>query len=92
MSKANEILRNDESMESILDLTLKASKAIMEVYEKPYGEINIKDDNSPVTKADLAANRILTNGLKNLFPKIPTVSEEDLSSLSIPKTNKVSKV
>ena len=45
--------------------------------------------NSPVTKADLAANRILNDGLKNLFPEIPIVSEEESSSLNIPKTNKV---
>ena len=89
MSKANEIIRNNALIENLLDLMAKASKAIMEVYEKPYSEVNIKDDNSPVTKADLAANRILTNGLKNLFSEIPIVSEEDLSSLNVPKTNKI---
>tara|TARA_A100000164_G_C21771833_1_gene706640 strand:+ start:174 stop:1004 length:831 start_codon:yes stop_codon:yes gene_type:complete len=89
MSKANEILKNNELKESLLDLMEKASKAIMEVYEKSYTEIDIKDDNTPVTKADLAANKILTDGLNNLFPEIPTVSEEESSSLNIPKTNKV---
>ena len=89
MSKAHKIIRNNEIIESILDLMTKASNAIMEVYEKPYGEVNIKADNSPVTKADLAANRILTDGLKNLFPEIPIVSEEEPSSLNIPKKNKI---
>ena len=37
----------------------------------------------------MAANKILTKGLKNLFPKIRVVSEEDESSLNIPKTDKV---
>ena len=89
MSKANEILKNNELIESLLDLMEKASKAIMEVYEKPYSEVKIKEDDSPVTKADLAANRILNDELKNLFPAIPTVSEEESSSLNIPKTNKI---
>ena len=89
MKKANEIIRNNESVESLLDLMSKASKAIMEVYNEDNSEVKIKEDNSPVTKADLAANRILTNGLKNLFPEIPIVSEEESLSLNIPKTNKV---
>ena len=89
MNKANEILKNNELTESVLDLMEKASKAIMQVYEEPYSEVSIKNDDTPVTKADLAANKILHDGLKNLFPEIPIVSEEDESSLNIPKTNKV---
>ena len=89
MSKANEILRNNELIKSILDLMSKSNKVIMEVYEKPNREVSIKDDDTPVTKADLAANKVLTKGLKNLFPEIPTVSEEDKFSLNVPKTNKV---
>ena len=89
MSIANKILKNNELLESILDLMEKASKAIMEVYENPNREVNIKEDNSPVTQADLAANRILNDGLINLFPEIPIVSEEESSSIDIPKTNKV---
>ena len=89
MNKANEILKNNKLTESVLDLMEKASKAIMEVYEKPYNEVSLKDDDTPVTKADLSANKILHDGLKNLFPEIPIVSEEDKFSLNIPKTNKI---
>ena len=89
MSKANSILRSNQLKEGLLDLMTKANKAIMKVYEEQNSEVDIKEDNTPVTKADLAANRILTDGLKKLFPEIPIVSEEDKSSLNIPKTNKV---
>ena len=89
MNKANEIIKNNELTKSVLDLMEKASKAIMQIYEQPYSEVSIKDDDTPVTKADLAANKILHDGLKNLFPEIPIVSEEDKFSLNIPKTNKV---
>ena len=89
MSKAKQIPKNNLLIERLLDLMRKANKAIMEVYENPYSEVDIKDDDTPVTKADLAANKVLTDGLKKLFPEIPIVSEEDKSSLNIPKTNKV---
>ena len=89
MNKANEIIKNNELTKSVLDLMEKASKAIMQIYEQPYSEVSIKYDDTPVTKADLAANKILHDGLKNLFPEIPIVSEEDKFSLNIPKTNKV---
>ncbi len=89
MIEANEIVKNNQLLESLLNLMKKANKAIMEVYEEKHSQVDIKDDNTPVTKADLKANRILTNGLKTLFPKIPTVSEEDTESLDIPKKHKV---
>ena len=89
MTKANDILKNNQSTEGLIDLMTIANKVIMEVYEKPNREIDIKDDKTPVTQADLAANKVLTDGLKILFPEIPIVSEEDIYSLNIPKTNKV---
>ncbi len=89
MIAANEIVKNNQLFESLLNLMTKANKAIMKVYEEQNSKVDIKDDNTPVTKADLEANRILTHGLKKLFPKIPTVSEEDTKSLDIPKYNKV---
>tara|TARA_B100000963_G_scaffold128340_1_gene112027 strand:- start:192 stop:407 length:216 start_codon:yes stop_codon:yes gene_type:complete len=68
MSEAKEIIRNNELLESLLDLMTKASKAIIEVYEEPNREVDVKVDNTPVTKADLLANKILTDGLKRLCP------------------------
>ena len=89
MSKANEIMRNNQLLECLIGLMTKANKAIMRFYEEPHHQVDLKNDNTPVTKADLAVNRILTDGLKELFPKIPTVSEEDVYSLNIPKTNRI---
>ena len=89
MTHAAVILENNKFKEGLLDLMGEANKAIMDVYKKSYTEIDLKDDNTPVTKADLAANKVLTDGLKNLFPEIPIVSEEDKLSLNVPKTNKV---
>jgi len=50
----------------------------MEVYR---GEIAVvsKDDNSPLTQADLAAHRIIESGLQALTPDLPQLSEESIS-------------
>lgn len=39
-------------------------------------EIEHKEDNSPLTQADLAANRIIIDRLRQLDPTIPVLSEE----------------
>ena len=66
-------------MEQLLELAknaaLEAGKAIMEVYAQPF-EVYTKDDNSPVTQADLRASNIIKEILKPTG--IPFVSEEDL--------------
>ena len=65
----------------LLDLVRQASLAIMEVKNQSEDlGIQSKEDNSPVTKADLAAHNILVGGLARLFPDILIVSEEDSSS------------
>ncbi len=89
MDCSERIIGNLKLLEEIINLMNQANKAIMDVYQTSNNNVKLKKDNTPVTKADLAANKILTNGLKNLFPEIPIVSEEDQSSLDIPKTNKI---
>ena len=54
---------------------LEAGKAIMEVYATPF-EVYTKDDDSPVTQADLRASNIIKEILKPT--DLPFVSEEDL--------------
>ena len=66
-------------MEQLLKLAqqaaLEAGKAIMEVYAQPF-EVYTKDDDSPVTQADLRASNIIKEILKPTG--LPFVSEEDL--------------
>ena len=66
-------------MKQLLELAqhaaLEAGKAIMEVYAQPF-EVYIKDDDSPVTQADLRASNIIKEILKPTG--IPFISEEDL--------------
>ena len=63
-------------IEPCIELAERAGDAIMAIYKK--GDIGQqeKSDNTPVTKADLAANDVLVAGLKVLAPDIPIMSEE----------------
>lgn len=42
--------------------------------------VNVKQDGSPVTTADLASHEILRAACQTLFPAIPIISEEDTSA------------
>ncbi|MFY0678031.1 MAG: 3'(2'),5'-bisphosphate nucleotidase CysQ [Neptuniibacter sp.] len=87
MSKAYSLFKNNQLLESLKVLMKAADQAILEVYQSDDFEMETKGDSSPVTKADLAAHHVLLDGLSQLTPDIPVVSEEDPNSLNIPKTN-----
>lgn len=59
-------------------IALKAGQAIMEIYDnvEDFG-IEIKKDDSPLTKADQAANEIICKGLEALEYEFPIISEEN---------------
>jgi len=61
-------------------LALGAGAEIMEVYGRPDFDVTAKDDASPVTEADLRADRVICDGLKAAFPEIPVVTEEQRAS------------
>lgn len=65
----------------------KAGAKIMEVYQKP-AEAEIKDDGSPVTEADAAAEAIILPALRAAAPDITVISEENAAShgLTAPET------
>jgi 3'(2'), 5'-bisphosphate nucleotidase len=68
-------------IESVIrDLALAAGCEIMEVYGRADFGTRAKADDSPVTEADLAADRIIADGLARAFPDIPTVTEEQTAS------------
>ncbi len=72
------MLLTDETISSLLDIARKAGEAIMEVYSSDF-DIHIKSDNSPVTKADFNANKVIVNGLQSLSVQYPVLSEEGSS-------------
>jgi 3'(2'), 5'-bisphosphate nucleotidase len=70
-----------EDLESLLPrvvaLVEKAGAAVMEVYARGDFETTYKkEDDSPLTRADLASHRLLSEGLRALTPTLPVLSEE----------------
>ena len=72
-------------VDPILSLVDHASEAIMAIYRTDF-EVRAKDDASPVSEADLQAERILLDGLASICPDIPVVAEESVAAGRIPKT------
>ena len=62
-------------IDPLTDLVIRAGAAIMAV-NRGAMRIDGKDDGSPVTEADLAADRIIGEGLAELIPAVPAISEE----------------
>lgn len=74
-----------EQFEAISEATLAAGKVIMRIYAKPI-DVNLKDDRSPVTEADTAAEKVILAALSEIAPEIPVISEEAASEGHIPET------
>jgi 3'(2'), 5'-bisphosphate nucleotidase len=53
----------------------EAGKAILEVYGTNF-EVKHKDDESPLTLADMRSHRIIVDALRARYPDIPVLSEE----------------
>ncbi len=58
------------------ELALQAGARIMEIYDSDDFDLRAKSDNSPVTAADLAADRIISDGLARAFPDVLLITEE----------------
>jgi len=63
-------------IQDVILVALKAGEEILKIYNKKNFEIEIKNDNSPVTEADYISNKIIVESLKELYPEIPLISEE----------------
>src|ERR1700688_3985927 len=61
-------------MQPLTDLVVRAGAAILAVNRSAM-QVDGKLDGSPVTEADLAADRIIAEGLARLVPEIATLSE-----------------
>jgi 3'(2'), 5'-bisphosphate nucleotidase len=62
-------------MEPLTDLVIRAGAAILAVNRRAM-KVDGKADGSPVTEADMAADRIIGEGLARLVADVPVLSEE----------------
>ena len=56
-------------------IALTAGQAIMDIYNGDF-DVEYKEDNSPLTAADLAANRVICDFLQVQYPQYAILSEE----------------
>ncbi|MDE2792950.1 MAG: 3'(2'),5'-bisphosphate nucleotidase CysQ [Paracoccaceae bacterium] len=61
---------------TMIDLALAAGAGILTAFQSGDVSARHKPDSSPVTEADLAADRLISNGLGTAFPGVRVVSEE----------------
>lgn len=66
-------------LDPVCAIARDAADAILAIYAHDF-EVVRKDDDSPVTAADLAAQRVIAEGLNALAPGVPVISEEALAA------------
>jgi 3'(2'), 5'-bisphosphate nucleotidase len=70
-------------LETARRAAIAAGEAIMAVYAQEF-DVRQKLDKTPVTEADLAAERVIIEMLRDAFPDIPIVSEELVDAEGLP--------
>lgn len=63
-------------LEAVETIAVDAGQAILAIYNTDF-TVETKHDRSPLTQADLAANRLIVDGLQRLEPRYPVLSEEN---------------
>jgi len=66
-------------IQTLISIAKKAGEEILKVYNDPElnSTVDFKSDDSPLTKADIASNRVIIAGLQNIEPAYPILSEEE---------------
>lgn len=65
-------------LDAACEIARSAGHAIMEVYSGEFS-VELKDDRSPLTVADTAANEAIVSGLAEVTPDVPVLSEESVT-------------
>jgi len=69
--------------EKLYETVLEAGRKIMEIFATDF-DVLYKDDKSPVTEADQAAEKIILRDIAAIAPDIPVIAEEMASAGNIP--------
>ncbi len=70
-------------IEAIAEAVREAGEAILEVRRRGF-EVQTKDDRSPVTEADRAAELVILAALARAAPGVPIIAEEEVAAGRIP--------
>tara|TARA_B100000686_G_scaffold89494_1_gene96228 strand:- start:893 stop:1687 length:795 start_codon:yes stop_codon:yes gene_type:complete len=78
------MIPNNKLLLDVCNVAIEAGNEILNFYNHEI-EVTHKEDLSPLTKADLASNKIILESLNKLNSNIPILSEESLVDWSIRK-------
>jgi len=62
----------------VIAIAREAGERILEIYNRDFSVLR-KQDQTPVTEADMAAHAVIDDGLEELAPEFPLLSEESAS-------------
>ncbi len=68
-------IESPEFLNSVISIAEDAANKILEIYQSDFS-VESKEDNSPLTAADMASHKTIIAGLHELTPEIPVLSEE----------------
>ena len=71
------MIKNNKLLLEICKISLLAGDEILKIYNDEI-EVIQKEDLSPLTKADIASNKIILRSLESIDNSIPILSEESL--------------
>ncbi|MFQ6372249.1 3'(2'),5'-bisphosphate nucleotidase CysQ [Shewanella sp. YIC-542] len=69
-------MRPEELLEQAIEIATEAGKMIRTIYQQGDFQRELKADHTPVTSADIAAHKLISQRLSALTPDIPVLSEE----------------
>ncbi|GAA0792020.1 3'(2'),5'-bisphosphate nucleotidase CysQ [Marinobacterium sediminicola] len=71
-------------LQQVEAIAREAGAAILDIYGEDDFGVEHKADESPLTRADLAANRVIVEGLSALVPTLPILTEEAVEDFTGP--------
>ena len=76
MAEVSSASQRQQWLQGAMQIARDAGALVLELYREQNFETFAKTDESPVTSADFAANRLIVDALHQLTPDIPVLSEE----------------
>lgn len=77
---------NLDDMLNVISIAKQAGAKIMQIYQKDFS-VEYKEDQSPLTEADLASHHLICDELSKSYSDIPILSEESADSFTLTDEN-----
>ena len=75
-----------DDMQNVITIAKQAGETIMKIYKKDFS-VEYKEDQSPLTEADLASHHLICEELSKFYPDIPILSEESADTFKLADEN-----